>query len=192
MSHPPDNRPAKVFFALWPTAAEREQLAAWQTPLKKLCGGRAMQAEKLHATLVFIGNIEQARLEALHLAAQEVAGERFELRFDEARYWGHNHIVYAAPVHVPQQLLQLVGKLEENLARHRFKPDQREYKPHVTLMRNAHWSDAPLPAMPPVRWQAEGFALVQSTLQEYRVLARFSFDSSGDSSGDSFGQPSGG
>ena len=179
MSNQSDHFFVKVFFALWPTAAERSRLAAWQTPLKKLCGGRAMQAEKLHATLVFIGNVEPSRLEALHLAAQEVSGEGFELRFDEARYWGHNHIVYAAPVHVPQQLTQLVGALEEKLARHRFKPDQREYKPHVTLMRNAHWSDVPLPAMPPVSWQAKEFALVQSTHQEYRVLARFPLQPSG-------------
>jgi hypothetical protein len=47
------------------------------------------------------------------------------------------------------------------------------------LMRNAHWTDAPLPAMRPVCWQIYDFALVQSVNQEklagYRVLARFPF-----------------
>ncbi|MBI5438216.1 MAG: RNA 2',3'-cyclic phosphodiesterase [Nitrosomonadales bacterium] len=177
MKHPTENLTARVFFALWPTAAEREQLAAWQKPLKRLCGGRAMRGETLHNTLVFIGDVEIYGLEVLQLAAQEVGGEGFGLCFDEARYWGHNHIVYAAPHHVPQQLMQLVGALEQRLIAHRFKFDRRDYQPHVTLLRNAHWSDMPLPAMRPVCWQIGDFALVQSVprdgLADYRVLARF-------------------
>ncbi|MDO8263236.1 MAG: RNA 2',3'-cyclic phosphodiesterase [Gallionella sp.] len=183
MEHPSDNLNARVFFALWPTIAESGALAAWQAPLKHLCGGRAMRGETLHATLVFIGGIEQARLEALQLAAQEVGAEGFDLCFDEARYWGHNHIVYAAPDLVPQQLAQLVGALEQRLTRHYFKFDRREHKPHITLLRNARWTDAALPAMQPVCWQIMDFALVQSAHQEgladYRVLARFPLGSSG-------------
>lgn len=177
MTHPLGNPKAKVFFALWPTAAERGLLAAWQKPLQRLCGGRAMSGETLHNTLVFIGDVEQARLEALQLAAQEMSGETFELCFEIAGYWGHNHIVYAAPGEMPQQLAQLVVALKHRLSLHGFKYDQREYKPHVTLLRNARWTDAPLPAMQPVRWQIKDFALVQSEqkdgLASYRVLARF-------------------
>lgn len=177
MSHPSGNSIVRVFFALWPAAAERGQLADWQQPLQHLCGGRAMRGETLHGTLVFIGNIEQSRLEALQLAAQEVSAESFELCFDEARYWGHNHIVYAATGSAPQQLGQLISALEHHLEDHRFKFEQREYKPHVTLLRNAHWTDAPLPAMQTVRWQIHDFALVQSMpkdgLAGYRVLLRF-------------------
>lgn len=177
MSRPSDNPAARVFFALWPKAAESKQLAAWQVPLKRLCGGRAMRGETLHNTLVFVGNVESYGLEVLQLAAQEVSGEGFELCFDEARYWGHNHIVYAAPRHVPQQLLQLVDALGRRLVAHRFEFDRRTYKPHVTLLRNARWSDTALPAMQPVSWQMGDFALVQSVpregLTDYRVLARF-------------------
>jgi 2'-5' RNA ligase len=177
MGHQSDHSFIKVFFALWPSAAERSQLAAWQKPLKSLCAGRAMSGETLHNTLVFIGNIAQSRLEPLQLAAQEVSGEDFELCFDAARYWGHNHIVYAAPVHQPKPLSQLVLALEQSMVRHGFKFDVREYRPHVTLMRNAHWTDAPLPALRPVCWQVNDFALVQSVNQDklagYRVLARF-------------------
>ena len=172
-----DNPTARVFFALWPTDAERRQLAAWQTPLHHLCGGRAMSSETLHSTLVFIGEIESSRLEALQLAAQEVNGESFELCFDTAHYWGHNHIVYASSKHLPQQLAQLANTLAQRLILHRFKFDQRDYKLHVTLLRNARWTDAPLPAMQPVRWQVKDFALVQSVPQDglasYRVLVRF-------------------
>lgn len=167
----------RVFFALWPNDVERAALAAWQPALHKLCGGRIMRVGTLHNTLVFLGDIKPHRLEALQLAAQEVEGGALELSFDAARYWGHNHIVYAAPSSVPPQLVQLVHGLEQRLAKHHFDFDKRPYKPHVTLLRHARWSDRPLPEMAAVAWRIEDFALVQSAQDEtganYRVLARF-------------------
>lgn len=177
MDKPPKEKTARVFFALWPSEAEREALAAWQSPLRKLCGGRAMRAETLHNTLVFLGELPQAKLEALSLAAREVRGESFELPFDHAHYWGHNHIVHAAPHATPPQLAQLVLQLEQSLTRHRFRFDRRAYKPHVTLLRNARWNDRPLQEMERVVWRVGDFVLVQSMQDErganYRVLERF-------------------
>jgi len=167
----------RVFFALWPDDAERAALAAWQPALHKLCGGRSMRAATLHATLVFLGDVVLHRLEALQLAAQEVEGASFDLAFDVAHYWGHNHIVFAAPHSVPPQLAPLVQALEQRLGKHRFHFDQRPYKPHITLLRHAQWSDAPLPEMHRVVWRIRDFALVQSVPDEeganYQVLARF-------------------
>jgi 2'-5' RNA ligase len=194
MSHPAaDNKP-RVFFALWPSAVEHRRLASWQLPLQQLCGGRAMRGETLHNTLVFIGAVEPARLEALQLAAQEVDATAFELCFDTARHWQHNRIVYAAPGAVPPPLAQLVDRLRQSLERHGFSFDRRGYQPHVTLLRNARQSDTPkagnpqpasvraeltpaLPALQPACWQIRDFALVQSSQRDgqadYRVLARF-------------------
>lgn len=167
----------RLFFALWPSAAERVALAAWQPPLHERCGGRAMRADTLHATLVFLGDVAEHRLEALSLAAQETEFRGFSLSLTTACYWGHNHIVYAAPDVIPPQLADLADELGQNLRRHRFRIEQREYKPHITLLRNAKWSDLDLPPMPSVRWRVRGFALVQSLSDEqgarYKVLARF-------------------
>jgi 2'-5' RNA ligase len=167
----------RLFFALWPGAAERAALAAWQAPLRELCGGRAMRADTLHATLVFLGDVAERRLEALYLAAQETVFRGFALNLAAAHYWGHNHIVYAAPDEVTPPLAGLVDELERNLRRHRFRFDQRSYKPHITLLRHAKWTDVELPPMPPVRWRVRRFALVQSLSDEqgasYKVLARF-------------------
>jgi 2'-5' RNA ligase len=177
MNQLPEEKSARVFFALWPNKAERIALAAWQPALHQLCGGRAMRADTLHATLVFLGDVTQHRMEALQLAAQEVEGESFDLALGEVHYWGHNHIVYAAPRTVPPQLAQLVHDLEQHLSKHRFRFDKREYKPHVTLLRHAQWSDNSLPEMDKVVWRTRSFALVQSAPDEeganYRVLARF-------------------
>lgn len=163
----------RLFFALWPGDAGRAAITRWQAPLGKLCGGRAMRPETLHCTLVFLGKVDEQRLEALKLAAAEVAFRPFRLEFARAGYWGHNHIVYAAPATTPPPLAGLVGDLETSLRRHRFRFDRRPYTPHVTLLRNTRWSDAPLPPMPAVRWQVRRYALVQSLNGRYRALAYF-------------------
>lgn len=167
----------RVFFALWPDEAERDALAAWQRPLQKLCGGRAMQPDTLHATLVFLGEVAAQHIDALCLAAQEVQTAPFELRLESARYWGHNHIVYAAPSHTPTALGNLVTGLGHALCQQRFQFDQRAYQPHVTLLRDTSWRDAPLPAQPAVNWQIREFMLMQSISgsqgMRYKALAHF-------------------
>lgn len=167
----------RLFFALWPNDAERTALTSWQLPLHELCGGRVMRAETLHATLVFLGGVGESRLEALCLAAQEVNFQAFDLNLTEARYWGHNHIVYAAPDTVPHPLAELVDRLENSLGKHRFRFDRRPYKPHVSLLRNAKWHDELLPPLPAVRWRCNEFVLVQSLSDagstSYRILAHF-------------------
>ncbi|MFA6903180.1 MAG: RNA 2',3'-cyclic phosphodiesterase [Gallionellaceae bacterium] len=169
--------PVRAFFALWPNEAERAALSAWQPQLKKLCGGRATPDDRLHTTLVFLGEVEAERVEALKLAAQELSGAAFSLLFDTAKYWGQNHIVCAAPGSVPPMLAQLVNALERVLLRHHFKIDRREYKPHVTLLRHAHCRNSSLPEMPPVVWSMHDFVLVQSVSEgqgvRYEVLERF-------------------
>jgi 2'-5' RNA ligase len=174
----------RVFFALWPNAAERAVLAAWQQPLLDLCGGRVMRSETLHTTLVFLGEVAEHRLEALRLAAQETNWRDFELKLTTAHYWGHNHIAYAAPDATPPQLTELVQELEGRLRKHHFHFEKRPYKSHVTLLRNAQWSDAPLPRMSEVSWKFSDFVLVQSVRDEdgsshYDVLAHFPMQGAG-------------
>lgn len=167
----------RVFFALWPSDVERSELAAWQPPLLQLWGGRMTPTDKLHSTLLFIGELSPDRLQALQLAAQEVRGEAFQLVFDAAHYWGHNHIVYAAPASVPEQLRSLVKNLQLRLRQHQFNFEQRVYMPHATLLRHTLWTDNPMPTMKRVVWEMRDFALVQSLSDgqrtRYSILAKF-------------------
>lgn len=167
----------RLFFALWPGTAERAALAAWQSPLHGLCGGKAMRVDTLHCTLVFLGEVPGHRLEALVLAAHETHMGRFSLQLDAAHYWDHNHIVCAVPALLPPEQAALVAGLQDSLCRHRFHFERRPYKAHVTLLRHARWTDAALPPMPAVRWQASEFVLVESVRDgqgvRYEVLGRF-------------------
>jgi 2'-5' RNA ligase len=167
----------RLFFALWPAEAEQAALAAWQTPLHKICGGRIMRPDTLHATLVFLGEVAADRLESVRVAAQETDFRAFELVLAQAHYWKHNHIVYATPDMIPPPLSELVAGLQRNLRKHRFQFENRPYKPHVTLLRDAQWGRDALPPMPAVRWQVKDFVLVRSMNDghgaRYEALARF-------------------
>lgn len=168
----------RVFFALWPGPRQRAAVAGWQASLRELCSGKPTRPDNLHATLVFVGGVPAQRLEALKLAAQEVNGRQFELAFDQARYWGHNHIVHAAPSAVPAELDRLVEDLQQSLRRHGFSFDSHSrYRPHITLLRHARWRNAALPRMQPSLWRMDHFALVQSVSGpdgvNYQVIAAF-------------------
>jgi hemoglobin len=162
---------ARVFFALWPDAAERSAFSVWQEKLKGM--GRAMDPEALHMTLVFLGQVMTSRLEELKQAGSGLHANAFELDFDEIRFWEHNRIVYAAPNKVPDALKELVAGLEQNLLQLGFDFDRREHRPHVTLFRNVR--KAVLPRMDPFAWRILDYALVQSqgSGMGYKVLARF-------------------
>lgn len=177
MNDIPEPQKIRVFFALWPTEAERAALIAWQPVLARCCEGRAMRSDTLHVTLAFLGEVDVARQGELRQAADEVDGVAFELHFDQVRYWQHNHIVYAVPTNIPEPLSLLVAQLERSLSRYHFRFDRREYTPHVTLLRNAAWADARSPAIPAVQWHCHEFVLLASAPTErgahYTALARF-------------------
>ena len=48
---PADSHLPRLFYALWPDAAARAALAAWQASL----GGAPTRPDKLHLTLAFLG-----------------------------------------------------------------------------------------------------------------------------------------
>lgn len=174
MINPSDDKlTVRVFFALWPAAGESRALAEWQTGLKDLCGGRLMRPDTLHVTLLFLGDMDMSHLEVLIQAVSKIRVEKFKLCFDQARYWEHNHILYAAPGSVPDALQKLVGELR--LCMPDLKAEQ--FNPHVTLLRNALCSDVNLPKMSACNWQINDFVLVQSAplagVANYLVLARF-------------------
>jgi 2'-5' RNA ligase len=174
----------RVFFALWPNARVQKQLGGLVEglQLEKLCGGRKTKTENIHLTLLFVGEVDSRRLEALHRIAGEVreaAGARaFDLVVEQIRYWKHNNIVYAT-TSLPQELIDLVTALQDALSAAAFSMEQRAYKPHITLMRNA--SCQTLPALAePIAWRVREWVLVKSTQtsdgSNYVPIGRWSLD----------------
>jgi 2'-5' RNA ligase len=156
----------RVFFAIWPDCAVRERLLEIGDSLQRNPGfaGRRIKAENIHLTLVFVGNVDRSGLDALCGAAEGIAKIRkrpFELVIQEVGCWKHNHIVYAAPRRIPLALKELVSSLRKAIESVGFSTEERTYKPHVTLMR-----DATCPGLPqriePVAWEVREWLLVKS------------------------------
>lgn len=167
---------ARVFFALWPDEAVREQFMQWANLLHETCGGSITRPGNLHITLAFLGNVAVSRLDELKLLAAKLGGFAFSLSFTAPGYWRHNRIAWAAPDETPRALSDLVKALERSLQIVGFSFDERPYAPHLTLMRNARW-DPPPRTLKHINWEISEFVLVRSYQTErgaeYEVIGRW-------------------
>jgi 2'-5' RNA ligase len=159
-----------LFFALWPDAAVRAELDRWGAALHARCGGRRIRADKLHATLAFVGDTPDEAHGALHDAAAAVDTPGFDVVLDAPGYWKHNRIAWAGASAFPIALSALAEKLRAGLAARGVHFDPKPFVTHVTLLRDAR-PPAQMPALPPIRWPVSGFSLVRSAGGRYELLS---------------------
>ena len=159
----------RLFFALWPDDGVRAALARWSRELHAACGGRPTRAENLHLTLAFLGSVEDARVAEVEHAADEVAPRPATLVLDTPGYWKHNRIAWAGASSALPELESLVRELREALVRARIAFDAKPFVSHITLLRDAREPRA-MPALEPIEWKWNGFALVKSDGGRYEVL----------------------
>ncbi len=160
----------RLFFALWPEDETRAALADWSEGMHKACGGRRIAADKVHATLAFLGSQAPQRLPELVAAARSITAPAFVLVLDQARYWKHNRIGWAGASTVPDALSALSQDLRAALSAQGSAFDPKPFVPHVTLIRDGS-RPGEVPVLPPIRWPVQSFSLVQSSGGRYDVLA---------------------
>lgn len=135
-----------------------------------------MAAHNLHLTLVFVGNVAVPRITELRANAAAVTAPRFELTFETLDYWRHNHVVWAGASTCPDALGQLVTGIRRAVRDAELRCDNRDYVPHITLLRDARRGPAATAARSIV-WRAADFALVQSLRRNgatvYEVVERW-------------------
>jgi 2'-5' RNA ligase len=151
----------RLFFALWPDEKVRAQLARWSRELHALCAGRPTLPENLHVTLAFLGGVEEARVAEVERTADNAGLRACTLILDRAGYWKHNRIAWAGASVVPPELDAFVAELRSALARSHIGFDSKGFVSHVTLLRDAREA-LTTPALVPIEWRLDGFALVQS------------------------------
>lgn len=165
----------RLFFALWPDEAVREQLRAAQDAMPRR-GGRPVHVEDVHVTLAFLGQVEAERRACMEAAAGRVRGAPFDLVIDRQGYWPRPRVAWCAPSAIPDPLRELVQGLNGALRPCGFEPERRPYSPHVTLFRDSR--AVPEGALArPVRWPCRDFVLVATSPvpggPRYQVLARW-------------------
>ena len=166
----------RVYFALWPSALVRTRLTKVVGRLSEVCGGRAIPAELLHLSLVFVGEIPLTALPNLGIAAAATKGEPFDLRLTKFGCWHRKWLVWVAPDATPGALTMLVEELRKNLKEKHIRFDEKTFIPHVTLLRDAECKSVEMQVRP-IHWHVSDFVLVRSILSkkgpDYKVIGRW-------------------
>ena len=164
----------RLFFALWPDARMRTELAQAAQRMHRAVAGRCARDDSLHLTLAFLGDVDLEYLPRLLAPPAVVLTPAFLLTLDQWGCWSRNGIGWSAPSRPHDSLRELAENLEAWLRSAGFDLERRTFMPHVTLVRKAQC--APLPdAMAPIAWRVSEFVLIHSQLQpggsRYRTLA---------------------
>jgi 2'-5' RNA ligase len=164
----------RLFLALWPDPAVRHQLREWRDAWTWPRGAGPVATSKLHLTLHFLGNQPSGSLPAL-LDGLAVPFTPFRLELGVAELW-HNGIAVLSPHEQPPALMDLHAALSAALPALGLEPEERTFRPHVTMARRARGAELPQSG-PAIDWQIDHYALVESkpgngggytVLREYR------------------------
>ena len=151
---------ARLFIALWPDEAMRHELAAHRDAWAFPRSASPVRTDRLHATLHFLGDVEQLSIPEL-ADALAVPFEPFSLQFGQHVLWPHG-IAVLEPDAAPPALMHLHLRLGKALETSGVAPDTRPSRPHVTLARRA--AKAGVPAQfHPLAWHINGYRLMEST-----------------------------
>lgn len=151
----------RLFLGIFPDKIVQDQLAYHAEKLAIICGGRKVSQEQLHLTLVFLGEVAVPRIEILQQTISKVSAKKFTLELDKIRYWKKNKIVYIQAMTFPAELFYLVDLLKDMLKDAEFLIDKRDYKPHITLIRQANCSSH-VALNAPTIWHVDKWFLIHS------------------------------
>lgn len=127
----------RLFFALWPDARQRDRMRDFIAPVARLVEGRAIDRRSWHITLAYIGEFPERRIDELHEIQHLTKVEPFRLRFDRMEFWPRPRVAALVTPTVPTELEQLVNDLKQRLFSAGVETEDRTYRPHVTVVRNA-------------------------------------------------------
>jgi RNA 2',3'-cyclic 3'-phosphodiesterase len=164
----------RAFFALWPDDEGRAELHARSIDAAARTRGRPVAFDKLHVTLVFLGDVDDPQAACLVAAAGRLAAGELDLVMSRTGTWRRARIAWLAPESVPGPLERLRESLAGIARGCGVRLESRTYMPHLTLARGA---TVALPDAPcaPVTLRFHGFCLVRSDLGSgrYEVIGRW-------------------
>lgn len=126
----------RVFFALWPDNRQRDRLRDVINSVAKTVEGTAVDRRNWHITLAFIGTFPEDRVPYLLERAGQIEVEPFRLSFDRLEFWPRPKVASLCAATVPPELQALVDSLNTVLVDQGIEPEDRTYRPHITVARN--------------------------------------------------------
>jgi 2'-5' RNA ligase len=176
---PPTPPTDRLFLALFPPAAQADQLAALSVEQRAACGlsGRPLRADRLHITLHHVGDhagFPPGLVDAAMAAAARVKVPPFEVRVNQAMSFAGRGKRRNLPfVLLADRALEGVWTLQRalglELAKARLgRHVEKDFVPHVTML----YDDVAVPQhdVPPVSWLATDFVLVHSLIGQTKHI----------------------
>ncbi len=154
-------RQPRIFFALWPDEATRARLAATAAQIPLTRPARRVPDYNLHLTLHFVGSVDSSVADCMRRQARSVDSERFEFAIDDSGHFAAAGVGWLGCSAVPEALHRLHERLGRALADCDYSPEERAYRPHVTVARKLR-SAAPPPAFAAIAWKVDNFVLLES------------------------------
>jgi len=142
----------RAFFALWPDAAVRREIARQGRSLHG-CDGEMLHPLDLHLTLQFLGDIDRHQRCCVEAAAEALRAPPVELQIEQIGRFRRARILWAGPLTSPPALSRLHDQLSTALQPCGFAPEARRFTPHLTLYRKTQGGELGAIA-PPISWQA--------------------------------------
>ena len=127
----------RLFFALWPDDRQRDRLRDVINSVAKSVEGTALDRRDWHITLAYLGEIEERLIPSLLEKAAQIKVQPFRLSFDRLEFWPRPKLACLVGPTVPSELESLGAELNLLLQDFGVVPDDRNYRPHITVSRNA-------------------------------------------------------
>lgn len=112
-----------------------DELCELQRQLKTAGSGHFTRTENLHLTLKFLGELSPSAVDGLCEAMSEIKSMPMTLQCNGLQVFGKSGIVSAKIAGDTQELKMLHEKLETALEKRGYEREQRQYRPHITLVR---------------------------------------------------------
>ena len=169
----------RLFFALWPEATCRIELAAAQCVLQANIPARWIKPENLHLTLAFLGDVEVKARDGLAAMAKKIQSQNFELLLHRIEHWRKPQVICLTPTVNSTILEQLVAELTNELRKAGYSLEKRPFRAHLTLARKAAYLPKDICLGKPILWKCNAFVLVESTRDaigsHYTILESWTF-----------------
>ena len=168
--------PRRLFIGLMPARQVQLQIQRhcreWQWPAE----ARPERFGRYHVTLHFLGDVGLGPEQQLRKALRKIAVQPLELELQTPEVWRNGVAVLRAAPHdglnALQQRIALALPAAGLKPAAGLQPADQQFKPHVTLARNARHATPPATTNP-IRWRVEEFALVWSVLFPQAKPARY-------------------
>lgn len=174
---PPVARNERLFVALWPDAATRESLAVAVGKLG--IGGRLVAPTNLHLTMAFLGQVPSTTRASILKAMRDTRAGRFTIQLDMVGHFAASRAAWLGISNPPKAIVEIQKRLVEHLRNAGFKLEDRPFRAHVTVARDAV---KPVTVQPdgalPVAWTVDNLSLVRSPQRgggQYQVLDSVTF-----------------